>query len=482
MTMRWIADRLTPLVPLAGIALAACGGGDSSPGAAPRAIGRPNVVIVQTDDQDARSLGVMHKVERLLAAHGATFTDYHVTTPECCPSRATLLTGQYAHNHGVVGNERPDGGFAALDGSETLPVWLRRDGYVTAHFGRYLNGYGNPAEDSHAHQVPRGWDVWESPVLYTDHDMYGYVMNENGRLVRFDGRPRDYETDVIARDSERFVQRASERDRPFFLSVDTLAPHQETRLEGTGAPRNPRPAPRDSGAFAHRPLPHPPSFDERDVSDKPGFVRGRPPISRTERGYLRTLYRSRLESLLAVDDLVGGLVATLRRTGELRRTLIVFTSDNGFMLGEHRLSGKFLAYEESSKVPLVVRGPGVPAGIERGQLTANIDLAPTILALTGAQPGLLMDGRSLLPALKDPGARVHRAIVIEETENHPYAALRMARYVYVDYADDRPELYDLQRDPYELRNLAREPRYTPLADRLRERLAMLRNCRGRACD
>jgi arylsulfatase A-like enzyme len=293
--------------------------------------------------------------------------------------------------------------------------------------------------------------------------MYGYVMNENGRLVRFDGRPRDYETDVIARDSERFVQRASERDRPFFLSVDTLAPHQETRLEGTGAPRNPRPAPRDSGTFAHRPLPHPPSFDERDVSDKPGFVRGRPPISRTERGYLRTLYRSRLESLLAVDDLVGGLVATLRRTGELRRTLIVFTSDNGFMLGEHGgVIGKDLPYPASTGIPLIMRWPGhFRAGRTTDKLVANIDVAATLLDAAGVRHRT--DGHSLLERGRRDALFTESRGSYNEDDAPLLPAFRSVTtptYRYAEYYKNNTfdlvfrEYYDLTVDPWELDNRA----------------------------
>jgi arylsulfatase A-like enzyme len=281
--------------------------------------------------------------------------------------------------------------------------------------------------------------------------------------------------------AERFVAGASRGRRPFFLSVDALAPHEESVTAGVGNGPNPRPAPRDAGAFAGRPLPRPPSFNERNVSDKPGFVRKRPRLDAAAVAHVTALYRARLGSLLAVDRLVKGIAAELRRHGELESTIIIFTSDNGYMLGQHRLVGKLLPYEESSRVPFVIAGPGVPAGAVRTQLAANIDVAPTILAATGARPGLTMDGRSLWPAIRHPGATVHRALLIEEPEVHPYSAIRTARYVYVDYRSDRDELYDLRRDPYELRNVEGTPRYAAIEGRLQRRLAALRDCSGTAC-
>src|SRR6185295_3094787 len=277
------------------------------------------------------------------------------------------------------------------------PVALQDAGYRTGYIGKYLNGYGIPdygglRSPGIRRYIPPGWNRWYVPVDHTEYDMYGYRLNENGRLRTYGTAPRDYQTDVYARKAQAFVRASASQPQPFFLTVAPLAPH----LENPIAPgprergRNPRPALRDLGRFARRPLPRPPSFNERKISDKPSFVRNTPRLSNSEIRQLRLEYHSRLESLLAVDDLVRGLVHQLRATGELDNTYIVFTSDNGFMLGQHRRHGKLSVYEESVRVPLIIRGPGLPARQVRSQLTANIDLAPTILDAASTPPRLEM--------------------------------------------------------------------------------------------
>jgi N-acetylglucosamine-6-sulfatase len=478
-----------------GLAVAAAIAGSGAPARAgdPGTLGSqgrpPNLIVVMTDDQDARSIWAMPKTRRLLGRAGTTFTRSYATFPLCCPSRATFLTGQYAHNHGVLSNDLPAGSFLALDGAETLPVWLRRAGYVTAHVGRYLNGYGVPlgrgipAAEA-ALEIPPGWSRWFAPVFRgRAFRMYRYVLNENGRLTRYKRGVRNYQTDVYARHATRLVRRLAGGERPLFLSFAPLAPHREPRR--SRGP-NPRPAPRHADAFPRLGLPQPPSFDEADVSDKPPRVQALPRIGAEQREELLRRHRGRIRSLLAVDDAVGAIVAALRRAGELRDTLIVFTSDQGFLLGEHRIThDKLWPYEEATRVPLILRGPGlgVPRGVTREQVTANVDLAPTILDAAGAEPGLEMDGISLLPLARDPGEARGRAVLLQSLEpEHPeFAGVRVPGWSYVVHEDGREELYDLRSDPFQLRSLHADRAHTARKAFLAARLEALRGCAGRAC-
>jgi N-acetylglucosamine-6-sulfatase len=252
-------------------------------------------------------------------------------------------------------------------------------------------------------------------------------------------------------------------------------------LEDTGAPRNPRPAPRHAGRFSDVSLPRPPSFDERAIGDKPGATRDTPRLRRAEIDELATLYRSRLESLLAVDEMVARLVRALRRSRELRDTLLIFTSDNGYMLGEHRLHGKEAPYEEAVRVPLVVRGPGFPAGAARSQPVGNVDLAPTILDVAGVRPPRELDGTSLVPIARDPAAGARRTLLLEVLTGNEFAAVRTPRFAYAERRHGAIELYDLRRDPYQLRNVADRRRYSGVQGRLAERLEVRRECAGTEC-
>ncbi len=457
---------------------------------------RPNVIVIMTDDQDQASVNVMRTVQGKLAARGVTFANSYVTTPECCPSRASFETGQYAHNHRVLTRHPPHGGYQAFAAQpaligNALPVALQSAGYRTAYIGKYMNGYGIPEyggvrSPGIRRYVPPGWDRWYVPIDHTDYRMYGYRLNENGTPESYGAKRSDYQTTVYARLARAFVDRSANQSQPFFLTVGTLAPHTENRNPAgpRARGRDPRPAPGDAGRFAKRPLPRPPSFNERNVSDKPRFVRKTSRLSRKDISGLRNTYRSRLESLLGVDRLVRGLVEALRHAAQLRNTYIIFTSDNGFLLGQHRRYGKHVVYEESVRVPLIIRGPGLPRGEVRDQLAANIDLAPTILDATGVKPRLPMNGISLLPLARNPNAGNTRSLILEFLVGRSgYAAIRTADgFVYVEYRDGQRELYDLNRDPYELHNLASRPGDAALRAKLARRLAALRNCAGRACD
>jgi arylsulfatase A-like enzyme len=449
-----------------------------SPAGAPAAPERPNVLLILTDDQTLESMRVMDRTLERLAAEGTTFANTVVSYPMCCPSRATELTGQYAHNHKVMGNNPPDGGYGRLDHSNTLPVWLREAGYETAHVGKYLNGYTGP-------EVPPGWSHWFGLSDPSTYRMYDYTVIDGGKPVRYGEDEDDYQTDVLARKAEEILRGMIRSGHPFFLSVAPVPPHQERSDEDArGTP--PRPARRHQGLFGAEPLPGKASFDETDVADKPPHIRKLRSLGAAKKELILRTYRAQLESLQAVDELVERLVDTLEETGQLDRTVIVFTSDNGFFLGEHRIAdGKLLPYEESIRVPLIVRGGGFPAGHTAEQPAANIDLAPTIVELTGARAKRTMDGRSLLPLALDPSLGRDRALLIEGLSRNPakpsYQAVRTSRWLYVEYRTGARELYDLQSDPLQLRSRHNAPGLRAVRTDLARRLAKLRTCAGSSC-
>jgi len=458
---------------------------------------RPNIIFILTDDLDAKSIEVMPNLRALLVERGVTFTNFFVSYALCCPSRASILRGQYAHNTGIQGNRPPAGGFEKFHelGREnsTVATWLKAAGYRTGYFGKYLNGYPLGVEPTY---VPPGWDEWNSPVTNSAYGMFNYRMNENGRIVSYGPNPEDYITDVLAKKATDFIRRGGQ---PFFIHLATYAPHGPAT-----------PAPRHADLFAGARAPRGPSFNEADVRDKPRWLQSRPPLTPPQITRLDLLYRRRLQSLQAVDDLIGSIIDTLRATGELQRTYVFFSSDNGFHLGEHRLpAGKNTAYEEDVHVPLIVTGPGVPAGRGVEHLAVNIDLGPTWAELAGAAVPTFVDGRSLFPLLGSsppPTDHWRQSFLVEhfteqrrpgdvdpEPPDEPavppqtaaravptLAALRTRTYVYVEYATGDRELYDLVRDPFELQNISATASQSLLAD-LAARLAAMRRCGGMTC-
>jgi arylsulfatase A-like enzyme len=446
------------------------------------AAARPNVVVIETDDQTVESMRVMANVNRLLAVQGTTFDDNFASFSLCAPSRATFLTGQYSHDHGVVGNNIANG-LARLDQTSTLPVWLRRGGYSTILVGKYLNEYGQ----TQGRTIPAGWTEWYGAVSLA---YYDYKLNENGRIVKYGNAPDDYQTDVLTNLAVGAIQRRAARPKPFFLWLTYFAPHYGGPREPDDPPalKTPVAGPAHKGAFATEPLPQTPSFDEADVSDKPAGIRNRPLLGADTIAALTSSYRQRLEGLLSVDDGVARIVRTLKQAGVLDDTLIVFTSDNGFMQGEHRVvDAKQLVYEPSVRVPLVMRGPGVPRGLHLSQLVANVDLAPTILDAARVPPGRVEDGRSLFRLLADPGLEWGRDILLERGPNggpsgqRVYTAVRTPRFKYVEYMTGERELYDLSPDPDELQNLDGNPAYAAVETELATELATLRDCAGATC-
>jgi arylsulfatase A-like enzyme len=451
-------------VATAAAALAAVGG----PAVAQSDSPRPNFVIVMTDDQRADEMGAMRTVRRKLAARGVEFTNAHATFPLCCPSRATFLTGQYAHNHGVMGNEWAEGGgYRAFDNTGSLPVVLQSAGYRTGLVGKYMNEYEGP-------EIPDGWSHWA--VRTRGQTLFDYRLNVDGRRVEYGSRAREYQTDVIARRGARFIRQSS-GSRPFFLWTSFFAPHGES-IPGNER-WNPRPAPRHRGRYAHASLPKGPAFNEGDVSDKPSFVANTPRLGREAMKALTWRHRSRQAALLSVDDAVGRILRTLRQTGELASTVVVFVADNGFLMGEHRLAHKEQLYEEATRVPLIVSGPGFPPGADYDGIVGNIDLAPTVLDAAGVAPMREPDGRSLLGLLADP--EPERDILLETARS---TAVRTPEWMYAEHRTKNGverELYDMKADPHQLRSLGSDPAYTNERAALAERLAELRACTGAGC-
>lgn len=454
-----------------------------------------------TDDQTLADLDTMPTTRRTIGDAGATFTRAFVSYPLCCPSRATYLTGRYAHNHGVRSTIPPDGGVERLDARRTLPVWLEAAGYDTIHIGKYLNGYGL----RRAPDVPPGWTDWHGSIDKSTYQMWGYRLFEDGEVRTYgsfaDEDPALYQTDVY-RDKAISAIEAHGADGgdedPFFLSLNVLAPHGEVARPGSATRPYVRPAPRHRGRFALL-NGWSPAFDEPDVSDKPPYVAGLRRLGPAARERIATDFRARRESLLAVDEAVGAIVDALARTGQLERTYVLFTSDNGFFQGEHRIpKGKYLPYDPASHVPLLIRGPGIPAGRVSDELTANVDLAPTILDATGAIPDAPIDGRSLLPFARDPWRRTGRPVLHEgliagdpdrdsaadaqrRTKVGTYFAIRTGRYLHVRWRGGARELYDLDRDPFELDSVWSDPRYAEVGRALSDELTWLRRCAGPAC-
>ena len=446
--------------------------------------GKPNVVLFLTDDQTLSDMRVLSVVKRRIGARGTTFTHAFSSYPLCCPARATLLTGQYAHNHGVMGNAPPEGGFQALDDDETLAVWLTRAGYNTLMLSKYLNEYEVPATRTY---LPPGWTQWQVPVV----GLYNYrsfTMNENGRLVRYSRNPVDHVRDR----GIQLIRRYAAREKPFFLQAGFLAPHTGEPVEpgdpiavnGTGALLTPGVAPEYRDAFRQLTMPPKPSILELDMSDKPSMraIRNRP------RWEFREAYQQRLESLLSVNKAVDRMLDALEATGEAQNTLVIFASDNGHLIGEHRGFGKVVGYEESVRVPLIISGPGFRSGVRRNQLVTLADLPSTIARAAGAVPTLLQDGRPLQALSRDPGVASDRSILLEAGPTPHTGGKRL--YTGIRTPDGRSllvwhtgavEYYDLNDDPFQVDGRVSGTETIAERDALIRRLEALRGCAGPTC-
>jgi N-acetylglucosamine-6-sulfatase len=529
----------------------------------------PSFVVIQTDDQTldglyatftpfpgAAEIRSMPNTLDLIAKKGMTFNRYYVSYPLCCPSRVSLLTGRYAHNTGVKGNVQPNGGYFGFSFraaySHNLATWLQGAGYRTIHIGKFLNGYGDEPYDNGS-TVPPGWSSWHTVLKAdTNHYFYGYTLNNNGQISEpygesgswetreygqrdpagcpfapEEGRPCLYETDVFDWMAREELL-ATPPEQPFYLQLDYTAPHGDFRK-----PAGPEPAPRNYDWFKGAKLPHDRSegFDEGNVSDKPSFIREAEHLTPTDKRAYKVYWEKQLESLRAVDDGVKEVIDTLGQLHRLRNTYVLFTSDNGFFFGEHRLiGGKFLSYEPATHLPFLIRGPGIKPDSSTGELTANIDIAPTILQLAGVMADKSVDGRSMVPFLRDPELRTRRPILFEsfvQTNDveangaisasgegdggrgggngsagvrRPagalasstarasilapplnYEGIRLGPYKYIAWPDGEKELYNINRDPNELNNIVKTPNFYPIRNFLHRQLRRFENCKGREC-
>ena len=441
---------------------------------------QPNIVLITSDDQTKLELKWMPQTRQLLAEAGLRFNNMISAHPNCCPARAQILTGQYAHNNGVRTNSPPWGGHEGFDPSTALPVWLQEAGYRTGFIGKYMHGYDQ------LDGIEPGWDQWK-PMVGTLSDYRSFVQYDNGNLVQF--AETDYYTDVVAQQSTDLLTDFSSQPEPFFLWSSFTAPHGtcqgSTQADCSGPPPA---ADRHAVLFGDVALPSlgSPSFNEADVTDKRTDIQAAAPVDPAEQ---QVLFTQRVRALAALDDAVAAIVASLGAAGTLADTVIMFTSDNGYLFGEHRLVGKNVPYEEAVRVPLVMRGPEIPAGERRKQTVSMADLAPTIAELADAEPALEIDGRSLLGyAVKDQRQR-DRGLLLQagsggddQETAWQWRGVRTKRYTLVRWQGPRfVELYDRSADPFQLVNLALDPAYRRVRLALAGYLDRLEECVGATC-
>jgi N-acetylglucosamine-6-sulfatase len=458
---------------------------------------KPNIIVLLTDDQESRSMRVMKIAAKKLKRNGVTLKHYYDNFPLCCPARTTLFTGQYAHNHGVLSNVPPDGGYGVfneLHGDNYLPIWLQAAGYQTSYIGKFENGYAEPDPyGTTPTDVPKGWNDWH--VLAPSRAQYfNYTLNQNGSLRQYSDAPEDYSTDVFTQKARNFIRANVRTQSPFYMELGYAAPHGGGGGDpGRSCNRAAVPAPEDLGTLKHKFKGLlPPSFNEADVSDKPTPIATKPPLTPGQVSDTLRKRRCAWESLLDVDRSVGTITDELARDGIDQNTYIFFLSDNGFMRGEHRIrDNKRFLYEDSARVPFIAVGPGIPKGESSSDIVVNADLNPTILQLTGATPGVVQDGESLLPNLFDPKLENGRAILLEAYAGSPIVGVHTSRYVYTEWRDTttegpytpapEKELYDMYADPYQLDNRAADPAYASVVNELGGELDDLLKCAGDSC-
>jgi arylsulfatase A-like enzyme len=492
----------------------------ASPEAAQAPQKQPNMLVIETDDMRWDDLRWMPNVRRLIQRRGLSFENSFAPYPLCCPSRASFLSGQYAHNHHVYTHLDPYG-FAAFRDRHTIATVLQGAGYQTALVGKYLNGYGEQylrSDKSSLHYVPPGWDQWYAGSDHLwDYDdphygggTYSYdhlVQNVNGEIQSFPGR---YSTDVLAEQARSVISGFNKGKAPWFVWWTPTAPHHGLPVESD----DPLPTRRPDGEFSSWDTPGRPDwvkgrFDTRithgsgtppsasaeaDVSDKPNYLRKLPELTPAEKDAETEVTRQRAESLYALDVQVRQTIAHLRKLGQLKNTMIVFTSDNGYYLGEHRKrTGKVNLHEPSLRVPLLVAGPGVPHGRRYDPVT-TVDLAPTFAAYAGTRMSGA-DGTSILPLIRGGDEGWRRAVVTEGMMGFGRYAeefglgrqpldtrgLRLGRWKLTRYSTGEVELYDLLTDPLELRNLSRVPARAETLRQMKDLYARYHDCRGKEC-
>ncbi len=448
--------------------------------------GVTNVVFVLADDLD---WNLFQQVPRLAALQdkGMTFTNHTVTDSLCCPSRTSILRGQYIHNHDVVSNlSRTGGGWPTFRDkgwhTDCLPTWLQSAGVQTALFGKYLNEYPATQRPASAKYVPPGWDSWGVPTSRGDsYTGYDYVLNSNGQLVSYGKKPTDFLNDVITTKATDFIRTAPDG---FFVTLSTYNPHKPAPV-----------ATRNKATHQSTVAPRTANYNQFGTNE-PSWLRAVPAIPAWKQTRLDQLWRQRAQSAESVADSVDAVFAALEEAGRADDTLVVITSDNGYHVGTHRLTkGKRTAFREDTVVPLIVIGPGVTPGARVDAMTSTIDLAPTFTSLLGAQAPAWVDGRSLtdIIATGQAPATWRQATVSEslgtsgpgDPDYQPqappqYTSLRTPDWLFVVYRDGERELYDLKADPFEMNNIIATAD-TGLVASLYSQLQALRVCSGDSC-
>jgi len=409
---------------------------------------RPNIVFVLTDDLSMNLLQYMPHVLQM-QKDGVTFANYFVTDSLCCPSRSSIFTGRYPHDTGVFTNTGEDGGYWLFRKRNleraTFATPLAAAGYRTAMLGKYLNGY-RPFNG----QEP-GWTSWS--VAGNGYPEFHYFLNQDGKINYYGNTPADYLTDVVSGIGTRFIRQSA--GAPFLIEIATFAPHRPFV-----------PAPRDADAFPGLRAPRPPAYNAAPDANAPAWLKALPPLSETDMAFIDRVFRMRAQSVRAVDDMIGELQTAVAAIGQQNNTYFIFSSDNGFHLGEYRMrAGKMTAFDTDIHVPLIVTGPGVPAGRTVEEIVENVDLCPTFEELGGVSIPANVDGRSLVPLLHGQGVSSWRTAALIEhhgpvnspadpdlpgprTGNPPsYEAIRTATATYVEYVTGEKEYHDLKVDP-----------------------------------
>lgn len=424
--------------------------------ATPVAPAQKNVLLIVLDDAnwtDYKALKpdgspVMKNTIEQIAQQGTTFVNHVASNSVCCPSRCSLLTGQYSHHTGVWANDGAEGGFAHFDPSNTVMTDLQKAGYTTGQIGSYLNGYamGDP--------TPPGYSYWYASP---NHSYFDYDVNNNGTWEHHGSADADYHTDVMTAKTIRFIKQHAQDPAPWALKVSYTTCHEKDPFDvvtGTA----PVPAPRDLNTLSALPFYSPPDFDAVDVSTKPHWVKQLPHLSGSQIAKIELYQQRRLECLLSADVGIQRIMQTLSDRGVLDNTIVVFTSDNGFHQGEHRLAtpqhSKEDAYEQASCVPLVIRVPGKPGAQVCQEAVCNVDITSTIYALTGVVATLPQDGLSLVPLIDHPSALLPRAGVLLESDSHLYLGVRRRDDCYIETYTPLLEFeyYNLVSDPFEVFN------------------------------
>jgi arylsulfatase A-like enzyme len=492
---------------------------------------RPNVVLIMLDDMRDDDLAYMPQTRQLITRQGVRFANSLAPYPLCCPARASVLTGQYAHNHRVWSHKLP-WGFPSFDDRSTLATWLQDAGYSTTYIGKYLNGYGRmpePGADagSSTTYVPPGWTDWRASIdggLSRSHpdqgSTYHYLdttLNDNG--VEFDNYEGRYQSTVYGELSEDVVADRARSRKPFFLYVSYTAPHtgrpresndpgwirsDDGRRELFATPFVPAPVRGKFDDVIHK-APGADWFRRRPPQDKPEYLRDRVALNAAEKEGLLEVTRQRAEAVSVVDTQVARTIRALEVAGELDNTVVMLTSDNGYFLGEQGIrTGKTLPHEPSIHTPLVMRGPGIPAGEVRYDPFLSIDFAPTIAQLAGVRPPTQVDGLSMLSVARKGDQGWTRAVLTEtgqrstvrETDESGgplhaddpgdadirYAiGVRSDRYLYVHLANGDEELYDMGVDRDQYDNLVHVGSYARIRNLMRKQLKVIRACDGEQC-